>query len=238
MPNCMWCDHPHANMPDVGTLPARANGHVTFGSFNNAMKINPELTALWARVLRAVPASRLVIAGLPEGSTQEQIRSEFTSHGIAATRVELLGRLPMQDFWRLHHRVDIALDSFPYNGGTTTCDTLWMGVPVVTLCGDRFASRAGYSILSNVGLADLVAQDPAAYVTVASALAGDLMHLEAMHAGLRERLRASPLLNAALFTGHLEAAYRKAWETWCLSRHPQAPVPTIEPTPGQPGKSI
>lgn len=217
LPDCMWCYRPDKDMPPVGVLPARSNGHITFGSFNNAMKLNPELQALWARILQAVPDSKLVIACLPEGRTRERLREDFTAWGVDACRVELLGRLAMRDFWQLHQRVDIALDSFPCNGGTTTCDALWMGVPVVTWCGDRFVSRAGYSILENAALADLVAHDADEYVAIAAALAHDWGRLEQLRSGLRERLRASPLIDVARFTGHLESAYRKAWEDWCRS---------------------
>jgi protein O-GlcNAc transferase len=238
MPECMWCYTPHDDMPDAGAMPATASGHVTFGSFNNAAKINSELTALWSRVLHAAPGSKLVIACLPEGRTRERLRLEFISHGIDASRIELLGRLPTQEFWRLHQRVDIALDSFPCNGGTTTCDTLWMGVPVVTWCGERFASRAGYSILTNVGLENLVGYDADEYVAVASALAADLMRLGKLRVGLRERLRASPLLDVARFTRHLESAYREAWESWCLARHPLTPIRIVAATPRQAGKSM
>ncbi|MBI4190857.1 MAG: tetratricopeptide repeat protein [Betaproteobacteria bacterium] len=218
LPDCMWCYHPHKNMPDVGALPAMSNGYVVFGSFNNAMKINSELTAWWSRVLRMVPNSKLVIACLPEGRTRERLLQEFMSQAIDTSRIELLGRLPMREFWRLHHRVDIALDSFPCNGGTTTCDTLWMGVPVVSWCGDRFVSRAGYSILANVAMEDMVAYNAEGYVAIAGSLARDLSRLEKLRLGLRERLRASPLLDVARFTRHLESAYRKVWEDWCRSR--------------------
>ncbi len=215
MPACMWCYTPHENMPEVGAAPANISGHITFGSFNNASKINDDLAALWARVMSAVPNSRLIIACLPDGRTRARLRAIFAAHGIAESRLELMGRLSMPDFWSVHRRVDIALDSFPCNGGTTTCDTLWMGVPVVTRRGERFASRAGYSILANIGLNDLVARNDDEYVAIARALALDRARLDGLRAGLRPRLATSPLLDVARFTGHLEAAYRQAWATWC-----------------------
>ena len=217
---CMWCYRPRESMPDVGSPPAITNGHITFGSFNNAMKINSRMTALWSQILSATPGSKLVIAGLPEGRTRDRLRAELTSGAVKDSRVELLGRLPMQEFWRLHNRVDIALDSFPYNGGTTTCDTLWMGVPVVSLCGDRFAARAGYSILANVGLHELVAQSGDQYVEIACALACDPARLENLRAGMRRRLGDAPLLDAVSFTKNLECVYRNAWQAWCTSRNP------------------
>jgi protein O-GlcNAc transferase len=238
LPECMWCYCPHADMPLVSAVPAMSCGYVTFGSFNNAAKINSELSALWARVLHAVPASRLVVACLPAGCTHERVLSEFTAQGIDASRIELSGRLPVQEFWRLHDRVDIALDSFPCNGGTTTCDTLWMGVPVVTRCGERFASRAGYSILANAGLHELVAHDDDEYVAIASSFACDLPRLKQLRAGMRKRLMASPLLDVARFTRHLESAYRQAWETRCAARQPLRPLQIAAGAPRQSGNSI
>jgi predicted O-linked N-acetylglucosamine transferase (SPINDLY family) len=218
LPDCMWCYAPHQRMPDVSALPAGTGGHITFGSFNNSMKLNPELIELWARVLGAAPSARLIIAGVPSGKMRERIHEEFAMKRVDPGRVELLGRLPMHGFWRLYHRVDVALDSFPCNGGTTTFDSLWMGVPVVSQCGDRFASRAGFSILSNAGLNDLVAFSDEEYVAIAASWARDLDRLRAVRAGMRDRLRASPLLDSARFTRNLEHLYRQAWHEWCRSR--------------------
>lgn len=219
---------PPADAPPVGPLPAfapaksnmnpaadealGAPGPVTFGCFNNFAKVTPETIALWSRVLAAVPGSRLFLKsrGLDDVDTANRIRESFQRHGVEAERVVLDGReLSVPAHLALYHRIDIALDTFPYNGTTTTCEALWMGVPVITLAGETHVARVGASLLTHLGSPEWFAATPDDYLAKAIALAGDLPRLATIRAGLRERMRASPLCDAAGFTRNLEEAYRE-----------------------------
>ncbi|HEY5291755.1 MAG TPA: peptide-binding protein [Burkholderiales bacterium] len=215
LPHCLWCFAPPRQMPEVSALPGARAGHITFGSLNSMFKLTPALVALWARLLRELPASKLVLATVAEGESRRRIAREFEANGIDPARLEFHGFLPRNEFWGLHSRIDLALDSFPCNGGATTCETLWLGVPVVSLAGAMFQSRAGLSILSNVGLAELVAHQPEDYVRIALDLARDPERLAQLRSGMRSRMRASPLLDAPGFTRDFEAACRSAWKQWC-----------------------
>ncbi len=215
LPHSLWCFAPPPQMPEAGPLPASAAGHITFGSLNSMHKLTRRQLALWSRLLAALPDSKLLLATVPAGEARARIAREFEANGIAPARLEFHGFLRWEDFWALHQRVDIALDSFPCNGGATTCETLWLGVPLVSLAGEAFLARAGLSILSTVGLAELVAHSEEEHLQIALGLARDTKRLAALRAGLRQRMRASPLLAAAAFTRDLEALYRTAWEQWC-----------------------
>jgi predicted O-linked N-acetylglucosamine transferase (SPINDLY family) len=196
------------------TLPARANGHVTFGSFNNIAKLSPTTLRLWARIMQRVPTARLVIKWAGLGVADPfWISGRFRAHGIDLARVRFLGSTP--SVYAPYRDIDICLDPFPANGGTTTSDALWMGVPVVTLAGDTTFSRAGLGLLTNLGLPELATSDEHAYVDLAVALAGDLDRLEALRSGLRQRFTASPMMDGARYVRHLEAAFRDAWKRWC-----------------------
>jgi len=219
MPDFYMVFRPKAGDMPVGPLPALTNGHVTFGSFNALAKIGPAVIALWAEVLKAVPGARLLIAAIPEGQARTRLAEQFGRAGIPEERLILKGRAAHEDFLRLHHEVDIVLDAFPYNGTTTSLHDLWMGLPIVTLAGTFHASRVGVSLMTNLGLPELIAQSPADYVRIARDLAADTPRLNALRAGLRERLRASPLMDAARFTRNLEAAYREIWKTWCGQKY-------------------
>ena len=212
------CFRPDPDSPAVNDLPALETGHVTFGSFNAFLKVNPEVIALWARLLRETPDSRLVMVTVPEGWAQREVLARFSRHGIAAERIELAPRLSHEDFLALHHRVDVALDPFPYNGTTTSLHGLWMGVPIVTLEGETFAARVGASLLHNLGLPEFIAATPEEYVSIARRAAADLPRLRQLRMELRQRMAASPLVDAAGFTAHLEHAYRAMWEKYCGSR--------------------
>lgn len=210
-----WAVPQHA--PEVGPLPATRPGAVTFGCFNSLAKINRPVVALWGRLLRELPASCLVLKTLALGdaAARDGITALFAAEGIAADRVALEGDSPHADLLRRYNAIDIALDPFPYSGGLTTVEALWMGVPVVTMPGQRFSSRHSFSHLSNAGLGEMVADGPEAYIRIATELAYDLPRLAALRAGMRDRLRASPLLQAKRFTRGLEAAYRAMWHAWC-----------------------
>ena len=215
LPDCMWCYRAPEYMPEVGALPARACGHITYGSFNGFLKVTESVIDTWAQLLDGVPEARLIMITVARGEAQRRVRAAFAARGIDPERLELHPKLPVDDYLALRNRVDIALDPFPCNGGTTTCDSLWMGVPTVTLEGSMFVSRAGASLLTNVGLPELVARSAGEYVAIAAGLAGDLPRLESLRAGLRERMRASPLCDAPRFVANLEHLYREAWQTWC-----------------------
>lgn len=204
--------------PAVSPLPALSHPGLTFGSFNNLAKVTPTVVERWAAILQAVPDSRLVLkyGALRDPWVQDNYRELFAQHGIDASRLELLGRIPdYQEHLSLYHRIDIALDPFPYNGTTTTCEALWMGVPVLTLAGSAHAGRVGVSLLTAVGLSDWVAVSPEDYVEKAAAFAADLPALAAIRASLRERVQASPLCDGDSLALSIEAAYRSVWQTWC-----------------------
>ena len=220
LPRCYLCYTPPEGAPDVAPLPADAAGHVTFGCFNNLPKVSAEVVALWTRIMRAVPGSRLVLKSSPlsAASVRERYLQWFGEGGITPDRVTLLGKSQHVEYLAAYGEVDIALDPFPYTGGTTTVDGLWMGVPAITLAGDRFVSRMGVSHLTAVGLPELIVPSPEAYFDRAVTLAGDLPRLRELRATLRERVAHSPLCDGAGFTRELEDAFRKMWRTWCWSQ--------------------
>ena len=198
-------------------LPALANGFVTFGSFNNIAKLSPTTLRMWAAILRAVPSSRLVIKWFGLGVDDPTWLSDrFRAEGIGRERLDFRGRSP--GVYAPYRDLDICLDPFPANGGTTTSDALWMGVPVVTRAGDTTFSRAGLGLVSNVGLPELAAHDEAGYIDLAVSLAGDLDRLAALRQGLRERFVRSPMMDGKRYLRNLEAAYRLAWRHWCEGR--------------------
>lgn len=201
--------------PECGPLPARASGHVMFGCFNNLPKVSPAFVDAAAQVLASVPGSRLTLKSqtLSTPHVAERLREWFRRAGVDLARVDLRGwEASYGGHMEAYRSIDIALDSFPYNGATTTCEALWMGVPVVSLRGDRHAGRMGSSLLCAVGLEELVAKDVAGYVKTAVALAGDLGRLEELRNGLRERMRRSPLMDEAGFTRALEQCYIDIWQ--------------------------
>jgi predicted O-linked N-acetylglucosamine transferase (SPINDLY family) len=219
LPDGYVCYSPPAYAPDVRPLPALANGHVTFGCFNNLAKVTPRVMTTWAAVLHRVPEARLVLKTHQFGDqpTADRVHAAFAAEGIAAARVELRGSSRHRAFMGEYGHIDIVLDPFPYSGGLTTCEALWMGVPTVTLPGEIFASRHSMSHLSNAGLSDWVARDEADYVALAMAKATDVAALAALRAGLRLRVKASPLCDAPRFGRNLGAALRHAWRAWCMS---------------------
>ena len=203
--------------PDVVPLPALANGYITFGCFNNLAKITPRAIAAWCTILHRLSNARLVLKThqFADAATADRILADFGAHCITPERLELRGPSGHRAFIREYNDIDIVLDPFPYTGGLTTCEALWMGVPTVTVPGEIFASRHSMSHLSNAGLADWVAPDVAAYVELAVAKASDLPALAALRSGLRARVKASPLCDAPRFGRSLGAALRFAWQDWC-----------------------
>lgn len=214
LPNCAWCYEPDPISAEVAPLPARIAGYVTFGCLNNPVKVTDPALQLWSRILAAVQGSRLMLMSA-EGREDEALRSRLRRLAIDPGRVDPVRRQRRNGYLALFNRIDIALDPFPYNGETTTCDGLWMGVPLVTLAGNSCVSRRGVSHLSNVGLPDLICSTPDDYVHTAVALAADLSRLERIRADLRNRMRHCPITDGKRYTRHLEIAYRQMWERWC-----------------------
>ncbi len=218
LPSVFSVYEPPENAPDPGPLPCLENGYVTFGSFNGMPKLNPPLLRAFAALLDRVPRSRLLIKNLAlrYAAPRRQIRELLTGFGIADERILLAGPTDGQ-FEHLEHyrRVDIALDSFPYNGTTTTCESLYMGVPVVARAGNDHRSRVAASQIGAAGLETFVASDENSWLDIASALAGDTDRLARLRQGLRARLLSSPLTDAQTFTRNLEHALRSAWAQWC-----------------------
>jgi predicted O-linked N-acetylglucosamine transferase (SPINDLY family) len=205
------CYRPPFDAPAVAPTPARERGFVTFGSFNHPAKLADATVAAWSALLARVPDSRLLLkAKAFEDETARRHHMErFVAAGAAADRLDLVGHIDdPQGHLAAYGRIDLALDPFPYNGTTTTCEALWMGVPVVTLAGDRHAGRVGASLLHRAGLDELVAGNRDEYVSLAAALAMDIDRIAALRAGMRDRLSRSPLLDGARFARAVEAAFR------------------------------
>jgi len=207
---------PKLDIP-VGPLPAGANGYVTFGNFNMLAKMNDAVVATWSEILKAVPGSRLFLKSeqLDGEDVAASVQRRFAALGIGGDRLTLEGKSPYDAYLASYHRVDIALDPYPYNGGTVTIQALWMGVPVLTLRGDCHVGRNGTSILSALEMPEWVAQNEAEYVARAAQLAGDLESLADLRGRLRDRLVTSPLCDAPRFAHDLEAAFRAMWQAWC-----------------------
>jgi predicted O-linked N-acetylglucosamine transferase (SPINDLY family) len=217
LPETRLCFTPPAVDIDVSPLPALANGYVTFGCFNNLAKMNDQVVAVWALILKAIPHSRLLLkaAQLNEKSVQQDTFQRFAAYDIDARRLILEGADSREKYLTAYHRIDIALDPFPYPGGTTTAEGLWMGVPVVTLAGQNFLSRQGVGMLMNAGLPDWVAYNADDYVKRASAHAADIASLASLRNRLRQQVLASPLFDAARFARHFDTALREMWVAWC-----------------------
>lgn len=219
------CYQVTGNEPEIRALPSDENGHITFGSFNRLLKVTPRMIGLWSTILKAVPQAKLVLhAGMAgEGEHTRRYRRLFERSGVDLKRIEFVGNRPRNGFLDALSRVDIALDTFPYNGCTTTCDALWMGVPTVTLIGQVYVSRVGLSVLHQVGLADLAANSPEEYVRKAITLADDTIRLQQLRHTLRETMRRSPLCDAVWTTRSLETELKKMWRQWCVAGADLAP---------------
>ena len=218
MPESFLCYQPEQNSPETGPLPCQKKGHITFGSFNFFAKVSPEVAVCWAELLQAVPASHLLLKtkSLSDKPTREYAMEMFTQKGIERERIELLSyEHSYRGHLDMYNRIDIALDPFPYNGTTTTCEALWMGVPVITLAGKTHASRVGVSLLSNIGLPEFIAETPDEYVKMAFTLAADVNSLQSLRMRLRAAMEQSPLTDAKRFTLNLENCLREMWQRYC-----------------------
>jgi predicted O-linked N-acetylglucosamine transferase (SPINDLY family) len=212
---------PSDEAPGVGDLPALHNGHITFASFNRLSKLNEQVVALWAQLLLALPDSKMLLAGMPLAGGEEQLVTWFARQGVARERLVFKQRCSMKEYLELHRQADINLDTWPYSGGTTTLNALWMGVPTLTLAADMPAARSSASILGNVGLGELIATDEAQFKQKGLTLAGDLKALAALRAGARQRMNDSPMLQPDLLAAGLAQALRIMWRGWCAGETPQ-----------------
>jgi protein O-GlcNAc transferase len=220
LPDGYICYSPPPYAPDVTLLPALKTGAITFGCFNNLAKITPRVIETWAEILRRVPSARLILKThqFSDRPTSDGFLADFASLGVGGDRIELRGSSGHREFMAEYGHVDIVLDPFPYSGGLTTCEALWMGVPTITLPGEIFASRHSVSHLSNAGLADWVTGSIEDYIDMAVARASDLGKLAELRAGLREKVRRSPLCDAPRFGRNLGTALRHAWREWCAEK--------------------
>lgn len=221
LPHSFWCYDPAAmevaDIAEPGPPPAISAGHVTFGCLNNFRKVNDGSLQLWAKVMARIPGSRLLLLA-PLGSHRADLANRMAQWGVTPDRIGFVDRGSRGTYLDSYRLIDIALDTIPYNGHTTSLDALWQGVPVVTLVGATVAGRAGFSQARNLRLTELVADSPEQFIAIASALAGDLPRLAELRASLRGRMRASPLCDAVGWTRGIEDAYCQMWQKWCETR--------------------
>ena len=213
MPDGLFCYDPPGFAPSVNPLPCKERGYVTFGSMNQLAKVRPEVIRLWSRLLLMVPNSRILFRAraLNDKVGRDRLALQFAACGIPESRLEMLPYASLAEYFQTYHQIDVHLDPFPYAGGTTTCDALWMGVPTVTLYGDRFCTRHSASHLRNAGLGELVANDLQEYLQISMGLANDQDRLSAMRASMREKISESPLLDAEKFADNFSKLLRIMW---------------------------
>jgi protein O-GlcNAc transferase len=210
LPDSFWCYHPLTDRPAVNQLPAIQSGQINFGCLNNPCKLTDDTLRLWAAVMRALPASTLTVMN-PPGAYRQRFLQRFSQHGVDGSRVEFVAYRPRADYLESYHRIDIGLDTFPYNGHTTSLDSFWMGVPVVTRVGQTCVGRGGLSQLFQLDLLELAAGSDEKFITAALGLASDLDRLATLRQQLRPRLRASALMDGRRFTHNLESIFRQTW---------------------------
>ena len=217
MPDDYICYHPPMTSPELAEIPAIDSGYITFGSFNKLAKLSPDTIELWARVLKSVERSRLLLRtyGLDDPDVSRSLLARFEQAGVESTRIELLGGCQHHELLNSYNRVDIALDSYPYSGGLTTCEALWMATPVVTVGEQRFASLHSTSHLANAGLSDFIARDFDDYVRIAKLYASDLPRLSALCSGLRAQVQQSPLCDGSLYAENFHGFIRDVWRRYC-----------------------
>lgn len=233
LPTTLLCYTEPPSYLDVAAPPLLKHGYVTFGSFNNRIKISGNCLALWVRLLRTIPDSRLVLKSI-QGAEDEVSRREwldrFVEQGIEPSRIDIHAQAnDLEDHLGMYSLIDIALDTFPYNGTTTTCEAAWMGVPVIGLKGDRHASRVGESLLVNLELQELIAQDEDGYLKIAAELAADPDRLIELRQGMRDRMRASPLMDSRRFGLEFGEALRGMWRRYCGGFSTELPIEAVAP---------
>ena len=218
LPGGFLCCQPPEEAPEVTELPALRAGAFTFGAFNHPVKLSRRVVETWAAILSRVPGSRLLLhhCDWDAGDIRARAIEQFRGAGIGAERLEFIGRIPdLRTHLEVVGQADIALDTFPYNGTSTTCEALWMGLPVVTLAGSTHVSRVGVSLLSGLGLESFVALSAEQYVELAVGAASDARRLQRLRSGLRSRMASATLTDAPGFTRRLEQAYCRMWRRWC-----------------------
>jgi predicted O-linked N-acetylglucosamine transferase (SPINDLY family) len=217
LPHTFWCYRPMPNTPEVNPLPATSNKYITFGCLNNPTKLTDISLALWAKLLLSVPHSKLLLVTAP-GSRRGEIAEMFQQTGIDAGRILFVPpSLPHEHLAR-YHQIDLSLDPLPYTGHTSTLDSLWMGVPVITLKGQTSLARGSVTALTNLNLPQLIASDESQYISIARDLATNLPRLTQLRSTLRPRMQSSPLCDELQYTRDLEAAYRKIWLQFCTQK--------------------
>jgi protein O-GlcNAc transferase len=216
LPDTFWCYDPLTESPVPNSLPLITDGRVTFGCLNNFCKVSDQALSLWSKVLQAVGGSRLLLLA-PTGAARQRVLDRLGEQKIDPARIEFVEHRPRAKYLELYHRIDVCLDTLPYNGHTTSLDSYWMGVPVVTRVGRTVVGRAGYSQLTNLGLSELVAWNDEEFVSIATQLAADRSRLAHLRSTLRGRMERSPLTDAPRFALNIESAYREMWRRWCAS---------------------
>jgi predicted O-linked N-acetylglucosamine transferase (SPINDLY family) len=215
LPHSQWCYRPFVEVACESQAPFESNGHVTFGSFNQTVKITPGVRKLWGEILTQVPDSRLLVVGVVDNRAREDLLRDLENAGVDRSRVTMLSYVPFEEYYRSFGRVDIALDTMPFSGGTTTCDALWMGTPVITAPGVRSWSRSAASILATLGMQDWIAESPEDYVRRAVQFARNPSTIAQLRKSLRSRMLGSPLMDKGGFARDMEQVYRRMWQSWC-----------------------
>ena len=213
LPDTFWCYDPLSDVPANPQPPSERSGCITFGCLNNFAKVTDATLDLWGRVMAVVPNSRLILL-TPLGSARTRVATALSKHAIAANRIQFIERLPRRDYLLMYHQIDIAVDTVPYTGHTTTLDALWMDTPVVTCTGTTAVSRGAASILHCVVLDELITHNPNDFVSATVALAKDAAWLKVLRSDLRTRFEQSQLMNGKSFARHMEQVYRDAWLAW------------------------
>ncbi len=220
LPHSQWCYRSFVSVDCDEAPPMKRNGFATFGSFNEFTKLSPSILRRWTEILARLPDARFAIARVSDGPAKDNLIRELERAGIDSNRISFLPPVALDEYYRRFGSVDIALDSAPYSGCTTTCDTLWMGVPVLTVPGARTASRSSASILTTLGLTEWIASTPDDYVRLALEFARDEANITKLRKSLRTRMLASPLMDEPRFARDVEAAYRRMWRAWCKRPSP------------------
>jgi len=210
LPDTFWCYDPLVEGLEPNELPALANGYITFGCLNNFCKVSDDTLSRWGKIMSSVPLSRLILLAAP-GRHRQRVLNLLGHQGVAADRVEFVVFQPRSDYLQTYHRIDLCLDTLPYNGHTTSLDAYWMGVPVVTQVGQTIVGRAGWSQLNNLGLSGLAAFDEQAFIDIAVTLSADLPRLSQLRHSLRSCMESSPLMDGKRFARAIEAIYNQIW---------------------------
>ena len=216
LPDSFWCYHPLTDQPHVNELPAIANGYITLGCLNNPCKLTDDTLRLWAPVLTAIPTARLLLMA-PPGNYRKHLLDRLESCGVSGARVDFVGYRPRAQYLQSYHQIDLGLDTFPYNGHTTSLDSFWMGVPVVTRVGQTCVGRGGLSQLFQLDLTELAAESDEQFTRITIDLTGDPSRLAALRKELRSRLETSPLMDGKRFARNIETVYQQCWKDCCAT---------------------